>query len=68
MAFRDADDDPSSVLSYGWTNFDDLLDTEWAASSPPKGFFFAFSFRIDERRVASALLNKHLGLRMNKEL
>lgn len=52
LSFRDADDDPSSVVSWGWTNFDDLLDTEWAVSSPQKSFFFAFSFRIDERRVA----------------
>ena len=68
LSFRDADDDPSSVVSWGWTNFDDLLDTEWAVSSPQKGFFFAFSFRIDERRVAPALLKKHLRLRMDKEL
>lgn len=68
LSFRDADDDPSFVVSFGWTNFDDLLDTEWAVSSPQKGFFFAFSFRIDERRVAPALLKKHLRLRMDKEL
>lgn len=68
LSFRDADDDPSFVVSCGWTNFDDLLDTEWAVSGPQKGFFFAFSFRIDERRVAPALLKKHLRLRMDKEL
>lgn len=34
---------------------------------PQKDFFFAFSFRIDERRVAPALLKKHLRLCTDKE-
>lgn len=67
LAFREVEDSPE-VVFYGWTNFDDYLDTKWAISTPEKGYFFAFSFRIDERRIAPALLKKHVRLRMDKEL
>ncbi|BCS87484.1 recombination-associated protein RdgC [Pseudodesulfovibrio sediminis] len=54
--------------SFGWTNFDDMLDMNWTQSPPEKGEFFAFKLRLDTRRIAPAVLKKHYTVALNKEL
>ena len=44
-------DDIAEERGWGWANIDDMLDTEWKASPPEKGEFFAFTLRVDRRRI-----------------
>lgn len=51
-------DDIAEERSFGWTNFDDLLDIEWKQSVPQKEPYIAFSLRLDTRRIPAAVLSK----------
>lgn len=65
-AFRDIDE-TSDERSLGWVSFEDMLDTEWREAPPQKGAYFAFSLRLDTRRVPPAVLKKHTALAMKTE-
>lgn len=54
--------------SFGWTNIDDMLDMNWTQSPPEKAEYFAFSLRLDTRRIPPAVLKKHYTIALNKEL
>lgn len=66
-AFQPIDDLPEPK-GWGWTNIDDMFDTEWNSSVPEKGSFVCFGFRIDNRKVSPAILKKHLTEAYRKEL
>ncbi|WP_419788183.1 recombination-associated protein RdgC [Pseudodesulfovibrio sp.] len=54
--------------SFGWANFDDMLDVNWVQSPPEKADYFAFKLRLDTRRISPAVLKKHLSIEVAKEL
>ena len=58
FAFVDIDNIPEP-RSFGWVNFDDMLDAEWLVSTPEKGHYLAFSLRLDTRRISPAVLRLH---------
>ncbi len=60
-------DDTADERAYGWTNFDDMLDLDFAASSPRKSEFIVFAFRLDTRRVAPAIIKKHVTIALRQE-
>lgn len=64
--FRSIDDIPEPK-GWGWTNIDDIFDTEWRFSVPEKGQFLCFSLRVDTRKVSSAVLKKHLAEALREE-
>lgn len=66
FAFRDIDNIPEE-RSFGWVNFDDMLDAEWTTSGPEKGAYLVFSLRLDTRRVSPAVLRKHTLLALREE-
>ncbi len=66
FAFQDIDDIPQET-SFGWTNFDDMLDTSWKLSPPEKGEYITFSFRMDTRRISPAVFKKHLRVAIEEE-
>jgi hypothetical protein len=67
FSFRDIDDLPEE-RSWGWVNFDDLLDAEWRVSPPRKGGeYIVFSLRLDTRRVPASVLKKHFALALREE-
>lgn len=66
FAFLDIDD-IAEERSFGWTNFDDMLDTEWKTSPPEKADFLTFSLRLDTRRIPPAVLRKHVRLALREE-
>ncbi len=66
FAFRDIDTVPDE-RSWGWVNFDDMLDTSWSISPPEKGDYLAFAFRLDTRRIPPAVLKKHLLAAIREE-
>lgn len=45
FAFQDIDDIPQE-RSFGWVNFDDMLDTTWRLSPPEKADYITFSLRL----------------------
>lgn len=61
-------DDTAEERSFGWTNIDDFLDVNWTQSPPEKAEFFAFSMRLETRRVQPAVLKKHYQIALNAEL
>ena len=65
-AFIDIDD-IAEERAFGWTNFDDMLDTEWRQAPPEKGDFLTFSLRLDTRRIPPAVLRKHVRLALRDE-
>ena len=65
-AFIDIDD-IAEERAFGWTNFDDMLDTEWKLSPPEKADFLTFSLRLDTRRIPPAVLRKHVRLALRDE-
>lgn len=65
-SFQDIDELPEE-RSFGWVNFDDMLDVEWHASPPEKGAYFCFSLRLDTRRVPAGVLKKHFLMAMKDE-
>ena len=66
FAFHEIDDTPEE-RAFGWTNFDDMLDTEWRLSPPEKADYLVFSLRLDTRRVPPAVLKKHARLAIREE-
>ena len=66
FAFRDIDDIPEE-RAFGWTNFDDMLDTEWQQSPPEKADYLAFSLRLETRRIPPAVLKKHTRIAIKAE-
>jgi hypothetical protein len=66
FAFRDIDDLPEE-RSFGWTSFDDMLDTEWNAAPPEKGAYLAFVLRLETRRIPPSVLKKHFALALREE-
>jgi len=65
-AFLDIDNN-AEERSFGWVNFDEMLDSLWEVSPPEKGGYLAFSLRLDTRRVPPAVFKKHLRLALKKE-
>ncbi|WP_458399176.1 hypothetical protein [Mailhella sp.] len=65
-AFIDIDD-IAEERAFGWTSFDDMLDTEWRQAPPEKGDFLTFSLRLDTRRIPPAVLRKHVRLALRDE-
>ena len=66
FAFRDIDES-TEERSWGWTNFDDMLDTQWRVSPPEKGAYITFALRLDTRRIPPAVLKKHTRIALNVE-
>ncbi|MCH5276296.1 MAG: recombination-associated protein RdgC [Desulfovibrionaceae bacterium] len=66
FAFQDIDDIPQE-RSFGWTNFDDMLDTSWRISPPEKADYIAFTLRLDTRRLPPAVLKKHTRIAVQEE-
>lgn len=60
-------DDIADERRYGWTNYDDMLDVDFASSSPRKSEFIVFAFRLDTRRVAPAVIKKHVTIALRQE-
>lgn len=67
FAFQDIDH-TSEERSFGWVNFDDMLDDKWSMSPPEKGQYFTFSLRLDTRRIQPAVLKKHYQIALNHEM
>ncbi len=61
-------DNTAEERSFGWTNIDDFLDVNWAVSPPEKAEYFAFSMRLETRRVQPAVLRKHYQIALKAEL
>ncbi len=66
FAFIDIDD-IADERSFGWTNFDDMLDTGWIVSPPQKADYLTFSLRLDTRRISAAVFKKHYRLAIQAE-
>lgn len=66
FAFQDIDDIPQE-RSFGWANFDDMLDTTWRISPPEKADYIAFTLRLDTRRIPPAVLKKHTRIAVQEE-
>lgn len=67
FAFKDIDH-TAEERSFGWVNFDDMLDDKWSVSPPEKGEYFTFALRLDTRRIQPAVLKKHLQIALNHEM
>jgi DNA recombination-dependent growth factor C len=59
--FRDIDAS-ADERSFGWCCFEDMLDSAWKGAPPEKGVYLAFGLRLDTRRIAPAVMKKHLTL------
>ena len=66
FAFQDIDEIPEE-RSFGWVNFDDMLDTAWRLSPPEKAEYLVFSLRVDTRRIPPAVLRKHTRIAFQEE-
>jgi len=66
FCFKDIDAIPEE-RSWGWTCFDDMLDTAWRSAPPEKGACLAFAFRLDTRRIPPGVLKKHVLLALREE-
>lgn len=66
FAFQDIDEIPEE-RSFGWVNFDDMLDTAWRLSPPEKAEYLVFSLRVDTRRIPPAVLRKHSRIALQEE-
>lgn len=64
--FTDIDELPEE-RSFGWTSFEDMLDTTWNLAPVEKGVYLAFCLRLDTRRVPPAVIKKHLALALKQE-
>lgn len=60
-------DDLPEERSFGWTAYEDMLDTVFVTNPVEKGQFLAFCLRLDTRRVPPAVLKKHTALALKKE-
>ncbi|MCL2122502.1 MAG: recombination-associated protein RdgC [Desulfovibrionaceae bacterium] len=66
-AFQDIDALPGEERSFGWTSFEDMLDTEWTMAPPEKGAYVTFALRLETRRVPPAVLKKHHAIALRDE-
>ena len=66
FAFHDIDD-TADERAWGWTGFEDMLDTGFRTAPPEKGAYLAFSLRQDTRRVPPAVLKKHTLMALRDE-
>jgi hypothetical protein len=66
FSFKDIDAIPEE-RSWGWTSFDDMLDTAWRSAPPEKGAYLAFAFRLDTRRIPPGVLKKHVLVAVREE-
>lgn len=66
FAFHDIDD-TADERAWGWTGFEDMLDTAFRTSPPEKGAYLAFALRLDTRRVPPAVLKKHTLVALREE-
>ncbi len=64
-SFKDIDQS-ADERSFGWVNFDDMLDSDWVDAVPDKGEYLAFALRLDTRRISPAVLKKHLQLALQQ--
>jgi DNA recombination-dependent growth factor C len=62
--FRDIDQS-AEERSFGWTSFDDMLDTNWTLGTPHKAHYLVFTLRLDTRRIPPAVMKKHLRLALD---
>ncbi len=60
-------DDTAEERAYGWTCFDDMLDTKWERNVIDKAHYICFSLRLDTRRIPPAVLKKHYRIALMKE-
>ncbi len=60
-------DETSEERAYGWTSFDDMLDTTWENSLPQKGQYLTFSLRQDTRRIPPAVQKKYVTMALKQE-
>ena len=60
-------DEVAEERSYGWTSFDDMLDTAWERSIPQKGAYITFSLRLDTRRIPPAVQKKYVNIALRQE-
>lgn len=63
--FRDIDQS-AEERSFGWTSFDDMLDTDWSSATPHKAHYMAFALRLDTRRIPPAVMKKHFRLALDQ--
>lgn len=66
FAFQDIDD-VADERAWGWTCFEDMLDTAWRSAPPEKGAYLAFALRLDTRRIPPAVLKKHVMIALREE-
>jgi len=65
--FKDIDEG-AEERSFGWTCFDNMLDTAWQTAPPEKGEYLTFSLRLDTRRIPAAVLKKHCQIALEQAL
>ena len=65
-SFTDIDEIPEE-RSFGWTAFEDFLDTAFVTHPLEKGVYLTFALRLDTRRVPPAVIKKHLAVALKKE-
>lgn len=65
-AFKDIDHN-ADERSWGWVCFDNMLDPDWRTAPPEKAAYFAFSLRLDTRRIPPAVFKKHFALAVAEE-
>ena len=66
-AFQDIDALPAEERSFGWTSFEDMLDTEWVLAPPEKGAYLTFALRLETRRIPPGVLKKHHAIALREE-
>lgn len=66
LAFTEIED-TADERGFGWVCFDDMLDSFWRTAPPEKGAYMAFTLRLDTRRVAPAVMKKHLQIALGEE-
>ena len=66
FAFKEIEN-TADERAWGWVCLDDMLDSFWRTAPPEKGGYFAFTLRLDTRRVAPAVFKKHFTIAVRKE-
>jgi len=57
-SFREIDPDSSDEISYGWVDYQNILDNEFETMSFLKEPYIVLGFRIDKRSVPSTTLKR----------
>ncbi len=65
-SFKDIDE-IATERAWGWTSFDDMLDTEFERTPIDKADYVCFSLRLDTRRIPGAVLKKHTRIALMEE-